>query len=339
MSSVIVRNETRGKDLAWRSIKINKSLDEICHTLEAELAPPELANVRRHDRVSVRFKNPLVTDSPGGRRITTVCLDEITAVANNEKHIVQIKGRSPARDIIDSTWSGMLGEMTLREIVRSIGGEFGIVCDSFPTDGPDPTGPVYEFSWNDESPWARLVTEADTQHFILTSNEAGNLYLWKVAVGTRSEPFAITEGVNMISAEWRENGAEQFHEYLATGGYEICDPVIDDSCPKGRRLMITIPYPLITLHELEERAKTEMRRRREVETVITVPGWGLTDPQIRSLGGTNEKEIFWVPNLLTPVDIPSLGLRRNLLVSSVIHEADGDGFFTSVTLVNREKYL
>jgi len=338
MYSVIIRNETRNCDLQWRSIRINKSLDEICHTLEAELSPSELSKVRRHDRLAVRYKNPVVRDSRGARRITTVRVDEITAFVDNEKHNIKIMGRSPARDIIDSTWSKMLKDNTLRGIVQQIGDEFGIECESFPKD-PDPTETVYDFGWNDESPWTKLIAEADTQHFILTSNEAGNLYLWKVQGGLREEPFAITEGVNVLTAEWKENGAEQFHEYTVTGGGGISTTVIDESCPTKRKLLINVPHPLISQAELDARAQTEMRRRKEIEITVKVPGWGLTNAQIQAMGETNGKEIFWIPNIMTPVDIKSLGVKRTLLISAVNHEVSLDGMSTTVTLVNRDKYL
>lgn len=340
MSNIIVRNATRGVDLVWRNIKITKSLDEICHTLDVELSPTEFSKVRRHDKIEVRYANPLVRDSGGERRVTTVRVDEITAVVDKSKHNIKVIGRSPARDIIDSTWSGMLAEMTLRDVVREIGKDFGITCDTFPTDKPDSSGTVHDFTWNDESPWAKIVTEADTQHFIFTSNEAGNLYLWKVNTSLRDEGFHVTEGVNMISAEWKENGAEQFNTYIVTGGGETSGEVIDSTCPGKRVLTINVPDPLVSQAELAARAETELRRRRETETIVVVPGWGLTDAQIKKLHPiTKGKEVFWVPNILIPVTIPSLGLKRNLLISAVQQEATHESLSTTLTLVNREKYL
>jgi hypothetical protein len=109
----------------------------------------------------------------GGRRVTAVFADEITADAGISRHSVTVIGRSPAHDIIDSLWSGSLAGMTLREITRTIGGKFGIVCDTFPVNKPDPTATVKGFGWENESPWTKFIAEADAQGFILTSNEAG----------------------------------------------------------------------------------------------------------------------------------------------------------------------
>ena len=79
-----------------------------------------------------------------------------------------------------------------------------------------------------------------------------------------------------------------------------------------------------------------MFRRREVRTAVTVPGWGLSDPQIRRLGDTTEREITWSPNFLIPVSIPSMGISENLLIADVEHEADARSMRSTITLVRRE---
>jgi prophage tail gpP-like protein len=343
MSKVIVNNVTTRQELLWRSIKIKKSLDEICHSLELEIPPAELSKVRKHHRLEVRCRNKLVNDSGGERRVTTVLVDEITATSDTDKHTLTVIARSPARDIIDSTWSNWgddfyYNDRTLREITRYIGNKFNIVCDTFPTDKPDPTSSILFFTFENESPWTKLIDEADQQGFIFTSNEAGNLYLWPVQ-GSVSEPFNITEGENVKNIKWTENGSEQFNKYIVKGGWHDSVVKIDNTCPGNRILTIEIDDPFVTLTEVERRAETEMRRRRENKTIVNVAGWGLTDDQIIRLGDTNKREIYWVPNTLIPVKVPSLGLNANLLISEVEYSATPETMSCDITLVNREMYL
>jgi prophage tail gpP-like protein len=342
MSRIIVTNVTRGRELLWRSIKIRKSLDDICQTLELEIPKDERLNVGKHDKIDVRYENNLVKDSDGRRRVTTVLVDEVTANVDITKHSIIVLGRSPARDIIDSTWSGLLTDMTLGQVVKEIGRKFNIDCATFPTNEPDNTKTVYEFSWQDESPWAKLINEADINdenRYLLTSNEAGGLYVWTVQAGLRPEGFHLTEGQNIKTAEWKENGAEQYHTYVVTGGGESVT-ITDDTCRSNRIFTIDITDPFISQEGLKRKAKTEKNRRSENRTTIAVAGWGLTDQQIQDLGaGTRGKEIFWVPNILIPVRIPSLGLSRNLLISEVEYEATPEAFGCVVTVVNREAYL
>jgi len=345
MFKPFIKNATTGQELLWRSIKLRKSLDEICHSLELEVPPSERKKVRRHHRLEVRCRNNLDIGNSGERPISTVLIDEITSSASADKHSFMIVGRSPARDIIDSTWSDYddnfdYSEPKLRELARHISDKFDIFCDTFPEGQPDPTDPVNYFAFENESPWTKLMDEADQQGYIFTSNEIGNLYLWRVPeIEAVRKPFHITEGINIKNIKWTENGSEQFHEYIVKGGGG--DPVrlVDNTCPGNRTLTIDITDPYVTLTELERRAKTEMRRRKEVKTIVTVSGWGLTDEQIKTLGNTYRKEIYWFPNSIIPVKVPTLGFDTNLLISEVEYSADDKTANCDITLVNREMYL
>jgi prophage tail gpP-like protein len=206
-----------------------------------------------------------------------------------------------------------------------------------PTNTPDPTETVTDFQFENESPWAKLLTEADSQGFLFTSNEAGGLYLWRVASGLRGEGFHLTEGGNVKNIQWKENGAQQFHEYVVCGGGEPVS-VIDPTCKNNRILTIDMTDPLMPKTKLKRRAETEMRRRKENRTTVTTSGWGLSDEQIKNLGVTAWKEIFWNPNFLIPIKIPSLGLDANLLISEVEYTADDKSMATDLTLVNRDAY-
>jgi len=341
MSKIIVKNATTGAELAWRHIVVKKSLDDICHTLELEIASSERGKVRRHNKIEVRYANSAVKDSQaaGGRRVTTVLVDEITSSADSQKNSITVIGRSPARDIIDSTWSWDFADMTVLDLAKTIGGRFGIQCHALPPSIAGKMQPIYAFRIENESPWVKLVSEADNEGCILTSNEAGDLYLWEVSAAVRDEGFKLVEGANIKSIDFTENGAEQFHEYVVTGCGEEAR-VIDDSCPGGRILTMDITDPDFPAAKLQRRAETEMRRRKETKATITVPGWGLTDEQIQRLGSvTAGKEIFWAPNLLIPVIAPSMGLDAKLLISEVEQEAYPDIFESRITVVKREAYL
>jgi prophage tail gpP-like protein len=202
--------------------------------------------------------------------------------------------------------------------------------------GPE-TGPVFNFTFGHESPWIKLINAADNQGYIFTSNEAGNLYIWRVAEGVRRERYFLTEGQNIREIQYIENGAEQYHEYLIrAAGRE--GRAIDNTCKNGRKLWLNLTDPVIDPGSLDRRAKTEMLRRRENRTLVTVTGWGLTNQQIRALETTHKKEIFWNPNFLIPVKIPSLGFSDKLLISQVEHTAEPSKMTTVITLVHEDAY-
>ena len=343
MSKVIITNRTRGQELLWRRVKKRKTLDDICHAMELEIPASEWDKVRKHDRLQARLENPLITDSGGRRLVATVMVDEITATVEPTARMLTVIGRSPARDIIDSTWTDAFwptdgAPMTFADAAREICAKFDIRCNWFPADQPDPTSPIGFFAWQNESPWPRLQTEAGSQGFLLTSNEAGGMYIWKPSGTARSEGFRVTEGKNVKSIEWRQNGAEQFRKYVVTGHFDEAI-VFDDTCNTNRVLTIDLAETGICDEKLRRRAETEMRRRRENRTTVTVSGWGLSGAQLRELGDTARREVFWSPNFLIPVRMPSLNLSQNLLIAEVEHEADARSMRTSITLVNREAYL
>jgi prophage tail gpP-like protein len=340
-SKVIVQAAPSGggpfQELVWKRIKIRKSLDEICHYMELELPVSERDKIHKHDKVEVRYFNEFIKDSDQRRRVTTVMVDEITDVTDTAQKGLLVIGRSPARDIIDSSWGGViLHQQTLEYVAGKVAEPFGIKVQRMPTDGPE-TGPVFSFSWENESPWQKLIAEADNQGYIFTSNEAGNLYLWKAAAGLRDEGFFLGEGSNIRSIQTTENGAEQFHEYIVKGAGKEARQ-IDSACKNNRIMTINLTGSIVSEETLRRRALTEMLRRRENRTTVTVSGWGLSDGQIQALGETVRREVFWNPNFLIPVKIPSSGLDANLLISQAEYQADAASMTAALTMVNPEAY-
>ncbi len=348
--SVAVWNPSRQKyvDISWRRVMVRKSLDEICHYAEVEIPESERNLVHKHGIIQVRYLSRFITESRdayGGRYgfhpVTTVYIDEIDEETEKNSRGIIVSGRSAARDIIDSKWSGtVLGQPTLLEVLRQIAGEVGfesseVIC--LPTNRGDITKTVFSFSWENESPWAKLLTVADAQGLIITSNQLGGLYIEEPARGTCDWGFAIEEGVNVRHPRRSESGAEQFHEYIVNGSGNQ-GKAIDSTCPNKRKLTINLSEFITDQEQLNRRAKTEMLRRRENKITCTLSGWGLTEEQIRKLGGTYHKEIFWEVNLLIPVKLPSCNVNANMLISQVEYTADTKSFSCDVTLVKPEAY-
>lgn len=348
--AVAVWNPSRQKyvDISWRRVMVRKSLDEICHYAEVEIPESERNLVHKHGIIQVRYLSRFITESRdayGGRYgfhpVTTVYIDEIDEETEKNSRGIIVSGRSAARDIIDSKWSGtVLGQPTLLEVLRQIAGEVGfesseVIC--LPTNRGDITKTVFSFSWENESPWAKLLTVADAQGLIITSNQLGGLYIEEPARGTCDWGFAIEEGVNVRHPRRSESGAEQFHEYIVNGSGNQ-GKAIDSTCPNKRKLTINLSEFITDQEQLNRRAKTEMLRRRENKITCTLSGWGLTEEQIRKLGGTYHKEIFWEVNLLIPVKLPSCNVNANMLISQVEYTADTKSFSCDVTLVKPEAY-
>ncbi len=340
MSKIIVKVAKAGtadfKELLWESVTINKSLDDICHSMELTLPVSQRDKIHKHDVVRVYYQNKYITDHEGLRPVTTVLVDERKDSIDSSQKRVTVLGRSPARDIIDSAWTGMFGSSpTLLDIVKSIAEKFGFTAYHMPK--PDRSQPVAKFSFTDESPWTKLVNEAENQGYVFTSSQVGDVYLTKLPRKAEDWGFRLTEGMNITSIERCENGAEQFHEYIVRGKNKEAS-CIDSTCNSNRVLTISLTDMFIDEEKLRMRAKTEMRRRKENTVSVTVSGWGLSDAQIAHLGDTYHKEIFYEPNFLIPVKIPSAGINATLLTKSVEYTASNTGIAATVELINKEAY-
>ena len=336
-------------NIPYKRVFIRKSLDEICHYVEVEITDTERKYVHKHGTLQVRLVSRYITEGRdsyaphyGYHPVTTIKIDEVNVSYEDDKRTVTAIGRSRARDIIDSKWSGtVLGSATLLKILRQIAGEFGfeesdVIC--LPTNKGDITSPVVSFSWENESPWSKLLTAAEAQGFIITSDQVGGLYIERAAGRSAKEwGFAIEEGLNTKRVCYSENGAEQFHEYIVNCGMKT-GKAIDSSCPNKRKFTINLSEFIIDQEKLNRRAKTEMLRRREDKITCNLSGWGLTEEQIKKLGGTYHKEIFWEVNLLIPVKLPSCKVDAKMLISQVEYTADKSTYSCDVTLVKPEAY-
>jgi len=344
------------KELLWKKIKIRKSLDEVCHYLEMEIPFSERDKIDKHEKIEVRVYNPNISaeeDNFHCRLITTVLVDCITEYYSAGKQSLNIIGRSPARDIIDSAWSdGPFDELTLEEIAKQIAKPFGIRIDRASIGSPA-TENIFRFSWSHESPWTKLINECDNQGFIFTSSEDGSLYLWKVASSTRHEGkdnekfgkktfFRLSarqgEANNIREIEMVRDGSQQFYEYYVRGNFKE-SRITDDDCKSKRMHHIHISDFWINQVNIERRALTEKCRRQGNKVIVTISGWGLTDDKLRGLGNTKGEEIFWNPNFLVPVDFPVLNYEKDLLISAVEYNAGMDGMTCTITLTDREVYL
>ena len=341
MSKIVVNAAPAGtrnfKPLVWNKIQITKSLDEICHSLTLELPVGQRTNIAVHDKVEVRFYNKYITHNNGNLRVTTVLIDEITDTTDNGRKYITVLGRSPARDIIDSAWTGKAGGSDLLTVAKSIAGQFDIIVDHLPR-GQNNTETVSSFEWDCESPWTKLLNAADNQGYVFTSNEAGDLYLTKSGRDAEQWHFILAEGTNIKSVETTEAGAEQYHEYIVVSS-GVQGSAIDGRCKNKRVLTLNLSDFNLDPEKAKRRALIELYRRRKRTIKVTVSGWGLTDEQIKSFGSTEEKELFFNPNFLIPVYIPSAGIDGKMMISEVEYCAEPTAFDCTVSLVNPEVYM
>jgi prophage tail gpP-like protein len=324
---------------SWTRLYVRKSMDEICSYLEFETRPSERTRINAHDRVQVRYKNALID-----RPVATGYVDDIDLEVSAKRNSLLVTGRSAARDIIDSSWSDEFSDKTLFFILRSFASKFGILDSRGSVNcwhiddknGADPTKTISSFAFENESPWQKLIQEADNQGFVITSSQDGGLYLWKVATSARKEGFLLKEG-NGIEIKDKESGSEQFSKYVLNGADSSVTKT-DASCRTKRICTINMTDKSMSAEALQRRLNTEILRRRNRRITVTTKSWGLSENQLRQMGSLEGKEVLWEINFLTPVKLANLGLDLNMLVSQVEYRADTKSMACDIGLSKPETY-
>lgn len=334
-----VRIYCEKQEITFLSFNIRKSIDEICHYGEIKIPFAERDKVNKHNTIKIMYETPSLKSRP----LTTLYIDEITTTINNTEKSVTVIGRSPARDIVDSSYSATIPEGSLLKVVSAICNDFGITAIHYlPNIDPSPNIPSFNFE--NESPWTKILSTAENNDYSIASNQAGNLYVFdKKQYIANNANHKFIEGVNIKSIEYTQNGAKQFAKYIIKGnGKEITKTDNIDSTSK-RVLTINLTDALISEKEIETRAKSELKRRRENILVITVSGFGLTDAQIKSLasgvsggvlGKDYQREVFYEVKQEVSVNIPSLNMKGFMTIKDVKYTASNTDFYSTITLVD-----
>ncbi|WP_288550121.1 hypothetical protein [uncultured Brachyspira sp.] len=322
------------KLINYNSIIIKKSIDEICNTADIVCPLTELKKAEKHDKIIIKA----VMWNNDERHVTTTLIDEISAILNNNQKQITIHSRSYARDIIDSTDSGRIEGGTLVEVVRKIAQKYNpnIAVSHYPTN-KDYSPPIKSFVWENESVWQKLLTIAENNNYAIASNQKSGLYVWNKSQYLSSIPnHSLKENSNIKSAVLNKKGYEQFNCYKIKGNYEIGEK-FDYKCNNKRVFTLFFTDENISRKELLNRAQSELKRRKSDELNINVYGWGLNEKEIENLKIINKskQEVFYEPNQLIKVNIPSFDINDYKVIKSVELILNNEEFSSNLILVDQ----
>jgi len=324
----------------WTSLVGRKSLDELCHYIEIETDVADRKRIAKHMKFGIYYSRTVNKGLSIVRKpVLTGLVDNVDLESSSKRSSFKFNGRSAARNIVDSKWSDTIKGKTLFGVVKAIGSKFGIECAMLGTGRTDTTAVIEEFAFENESPWELVQQEAANQGFLVTSNQIGGLYVWKLASGQNEWGFTVKEGENITSFKDSESGSNQFYKYILKAD-GIQEEGKDDTCLDTTRVLtLNLPDRDMKKEKLKRRVETEIRRRRERRISVGLASWALPSELIEANSkrpGGNE--IFWELNFLTPVQIPTLGIKDNLITSQVEYRADKASMSCDVQLSNPKEY-
>ena len=302
-----------GRALAgWKSVSITRSLEEAAGRFELSVSE----RLQRQPRARIRSGVECavrIGDTPMIRGY----VDRVRAEIDKEQHTFTVAGRDRVADLIDcspdvppSEWT----DVTLLELGQELARPFGIevIADV------DVGAPFERVALSPGQRAFELLEERARQRQVLLVSDAdGRLVLTRP---DQSRAAPITEGVNFKRGAFEESTAERFSLYTVKGegflGPEFPPPEArakDVGVPRFRPMLI-VPSGDLDEARCRERAQWEAtyRRARGERAEVTVAGWRQPSGEV------------WPVGARVVVDIPSLGLSGERLISSTTFSLTND---------------
>lgn len=269
--------------------------------------------------------------------VITGFVDDVEPEYDAENHLVTVRGRDAAGDLVDSS--------VLRDGVQFPAGPvlamIAELCRPFGIDvsATVPVPSLLGFTLQ----YGETVFEAIDRLSALagvlpTSDGQGGLVLTNAgAAGVRG---ALRLGDNIKKARGHYSFKDRFSLYIVSGqtpGGDNTDPntatfgtgkATDPGTPRYRPLIIMPPMPEASPALFQRRAEWEatVRLGRAWRATITVNGW-------RDAAGA-----LWLPNTLAQVDDDFLAVHDTLLISGVKLTIGEDGVLAELTVTRREAF-
>lgn len=358
--SIILRVGTKVYD-AWESIELERSIENVSSGFKVSFSD------RWRDSLE---EWPLVPGKPlrvniGDIAVVNGFIDGLSVSVDGDSRKMDITGRDKVSDIIDCSAFGSneLKDVSIEDIAIKYAYElFGIkvivetdIGENFKVWTTNQGETVFE----------TLQRAAKQRGVMLQSNEDGDLVITNRSskkaelpsnqnlqasfdfvasaaseAGTDTSEVSLIQGENVLEASANYDLTDRYSDYLIKGqgpsidGFsgkkanQIEATAKDIGMPRFRPLMI-ITDGNIDQAGAKKRANWEASTRaaKSMQVSVKVQGW------LEKPGGK-----LWRPNTLCRVEIPFIGIKGTLLISSVLYSKGADGTFTDITLVRSDAF-
>ena len=269
--------------------------------------------------------------------VITGHVDQVSTSLSATGHSVTVSGRDAAADLVDSApdlppneWHGI----TVLELARILAAPFGVPVRSDVGAGRA----ISKVALNPgEKAWELLEGRCRNEAILPVSDGQGGLLLTRA--GSARVGTAIIEGQNLIAGSLELDWSDRFSRYIVKGQIQGTDLSSGEAAsePEGsatdaeikrHRELVVIAASGADAQHCADRAKGEatVRAGRGARATATVNGW-------RSGGGQ-----LWPVNALVALRSPTLGIDREMLISSVTYSLDEGGEITTLSLVRPEAF-
>lgn len=325
----------------WKSVRVRKSLDELCHSFELELsdawaAGQEPVPVVEGDACQILYDTAAIVSG---------YVDDVGIQYDHKSHTLSVSGRSNTCDLVDCTINvtgSQLKGRTYRQIAEALVAPFTsqmqVVADNGDIEallaGTPSRRPFQPEPGT--SPHEALEEIARLLGCILQTTPAGDLLFARARAAriiTEITPETVTRGG--FSGSFRD----RFSRYIFKGATEADDDwygdkaadisgeILDQNVERYRPHIVLSEYRG-NRDDMGRRAIWERNTRagRSERLRYTVHGWEHADG-------------LWEPNLVAHVDDPLLRFKDDMLITSVDLVLSGqEGTVAHLELQGAESY-
>lgn len=273
----------------------------------------------------------------GKRPVFSGFIDKFDIALSTSSRNLTISGRDKTGDLVDCSHLGRneFNNMKLEAIVNELVKPFGIGVIIFADTG----APISKFTINQgDTVFQALQRLAKQRSLLLTSSPEGNLVLEKKGIIRASTE--LIEGHNIKSASISLDNTERFSQYVvkgqSTGGDG--DGLLEDAS-QGKGISydegIKRYRPIVILNDSKSDGKTSQQRAQFESSIRAAKGCNVS---VVVVDWTQKDGELWATNQVVFIDCPSIGIKQDMLISSVKFEISENGKITELELIRSDAF-
>lgn len=315
----------------FKNIRLSRNLLSLTGAFEITLtdkwrAEKEDYDIKTGDRIHCHLgNNPLYEGY----------IDRLSISFNSSSRNLTISGRDRTSDLVDCSVIGPFefNKLDFLAIAKQLVEPFGLKVISNVFVGEK----FSKFTIKQgETVFEVLERAAKERDLLLMSTTHGNLLIDKK--GSTRASSELVEGINVLSAGAEFDNSERFSEYHIKGQQsgligELTDATeseaksTDDGILRYRPTLI-IAENSVNKESAQKRANWEstFRAANATKVSVAVQGWRQKDKSL------------WATNQIVHVDIRSLGLKTDMLISKVKFDQSANGRRTELELIRKDAF-
>ena len=329
-----------GRDYeGWKAGSVTRSIETIAGQFSVVVSEREPGETAARPIIPGAAISLALEDTP----VIRGWVDAVEPTYDADTHEIRVTGRDRTGDLVDCSVASEPGEWKnerLENIVRQIIQPYGITLSTnVPTGEPFTRFRIEE----GESVWEVIDRACRFRRVLPFSDGAGGLVIGRP--GRERATVSLVQGQNILAGRDYLDLSRRYSRYTVKAQQSGGDGLGDLFSPTDMAHIIATAYdrgvlrfrPLTivaerdaTQAEAQERADWEaaVRAGRSRSATITVQGWR------EQPGGP-----LWQPGRLVYVQDPWLGLRRDMLITSVQQTLGSEGTLTRIVVFPESAFL